>query len=287
LRTCFFISDLHGHIDRYQKLFARITDDRPAAVFFGGDLLPHGMARMPDLIGDRGDFINDFMVPSLGKLKKEMGPAYPEIFVILGNDDARIEDKSLFNAEDQGLLHYIHNKKYRLGQYTVYGYAHIPPSPFQLKDWERYDVSRHIDPGCIPPTDGWLSIPIERHEIEYGTIAKDLANLAGDNSLKKSIFLFHCPPYKSKLDRAALDGVMVDHVPMDVHIGSIAIQRFIAGRQPLITLHGHAHESARLTGSWQDRIGETYCFSAAHDGPELALVVFDIEHPEDAVRQLI
>jgi Icc-related predicted phosphoesterase len=79
----------------------------------------------------------------------------------------------------------------------------------------------------------------------------------------------------------------VDHVPVDVHVGSMAVREFIEIRQPLLTLHGHVHESARLTGSWRDQIGRTFCFSAAHDGPELALIRFDLEHPEAAARELI
>jgi Icc-related predicted phosphoesterase len=74
---------------------------------------------------------------------------------------------------------------------------------------------------------------------------------------------------------------------MDVHVGSIAIRRFIEERQPLLTLHGHVHESARLSGSWRDRIGATHCFSAAHDGPELAVVRFDPGKPERAIRPLL
>ena len=38
---CFFVSDLHGKIDRYQKLFSFIKTEKPAAVFIGGDLFPH------------------------------------------------------------------------------------------------------------------------------------------------------------------------------------------------------------------------------------------------------
>jgi Icc-related predicted phosphoesterase len=98
--------------------------------------------------------------------------------------------------------------------------------------------------------------------------------------------LFHSPPYQTKLDRAALDGKMVDHVPVDVHVGSIAIRRLIEARQPLVTLHGHIHESAELTGSWKDRIGRTHIFSAAHAGPELALVRFDTDDLEQATREL-
>jgi hypothetical protein len=47
------------------------------------------------------------------------------------------------------------------------------------------------------------------------------------------------------------------------------------------------HESARLTGSWHERIGRTHCLSAAHDGPELALVRFDPHAPEMGTRALL
>jgi Icc-related predicted phosphoesterase len=80
---------------------------------------------------------------------------------------------------------------------------------------------------------------------------------------------------------------MVDHVPLDVHVGSIAIERFLTSRQPLVSLHGHVHESARLTGCWRDKIGRCHAFTAAHDGPELALVRFDLENLERATRELL
>jgi Icc-related predicted phosphoesterase len=84
-----------------------------------------------------------------------------------------------------------------------------------------------------------------------------------------------------------LDGKCHEHVPLDVHVGSIAIRRFIEQRQPLLTLHGHVHEAARLTGEWKIQIGTTVCINAAHDGPELALVRFDLESPQCATRELL
>jgi Icc-related predicted phosphoesterase len=80
---------------------------------------------------------------------------------------------------------------------------------------------------------------------------------------------------------------MIDNTPLDIHAGSIAIRRFIEKRQPLITLHGHIHESTRITGSWRERLGRTWAFSAAHEGAELALVRFDPTEPEKATRALI
>jgi Icc-related predicted phosphoesterase len=70
-------------------------------------------------------------------------------------------------------------------------------------------------------------------------------------------------------------------------VGSIAVRRFIESRAPYLTLHGHVHESARLSGHWRQRIGRTWCLSAAHDGPELAVVRFDLEAPEAAERLLV
>jgi hypothetical protein len=54
-----------------------------------------------------------------------------------------------------------------------------------------------------------------------------------------------------------------------------------------VSLHGHVHESARLTGVWRGRIGRTHVLGGAHGGPELALVRFDPDDPEAATRELL
>jgi Icc-related predicted phosphoesterase len=233
------------------------------------------------------DFINDFLVKGLKKVKKNLEDAFPKIFVILGNDDGRFEEAAMLDAASMGIWEYCHNRHIQLGEFTVYGYSYVPPTPFRLKDWERYDVSRYICPGCVSLEEGVLSIPVPESELIFATIAEDLDKLTGNNNLEKSIFLFHSPPYESKLDRAALNGKMIDHVLLDVHVGSIAIRRFIEKRQPLITLHGHIHESTRLTGSWRDKFNRTVAFNAAHDGLELSLIRFDPNAPENAYRELI
>jgi Icc-related predicted phosphoesterase len=156
-----------------------------------------------------------------------------------------------------------------------------------LKDWERYDVSRYTDPDAVSPEEGWRTRPVPEHEIRYATIKDDLDRMTRGQDLARSIFLIHSPPYQTKLDLSARAGRMIDHVPLDCYLGSIAVRRFIESRQPLLTLHGHIHEAARLSGSWRDRIGRTHCFSAAHDGPELALIRFDPDSLDAASRELI
>jgi Icc-related predicted phosphoesterase len=284
---CYFAADLHGRIDRYEKLFDVMAEAPPAALFLGGDLLPSAFIPRPAGDPRHGDFMNEFLGAELERLRNRLGERYPAIFVILGNDDGRFEEAAVLELAARGLWTYIHDRRARVGSYPVYGYAYVPPTPFLLKDWERYDVSRYVDPGCVSPEEGRRSVPVSANESRYSTISEDLEQLVGRDDVRDAVFLFHTPPYQTALDRAALDGQMVDHVPADLNVGSIAVQRFIEARQPLLTLHGHVHESARLTGSWKDRIGRTHLFGAAHDGPELCLVRFDLHDLAGATRCLL
>ncbi|MCA9735628.1 MAG: metallophosphoesterase [Deferribacteres bacterium] len=283
----FFVSDLHGAIDRYQKLFQKIEDEKPDILFLGGDLLPSGLFLLTKNDQQVVDFLHDFLIPGFNTLKQKLGKRYPATFCILGNDDGRSEENIILQAEKKGIWQYIHNKKVQLKDFTIYGYSYVPPTPFFLKDWEKYDVSIYVDPGCISPEAGWRSIPIPQHQIKYTTIQQDLEHLAGRDDVSNAVFLFHTPPYQTNLDRAALDDKIIDHIKLDVHVGSIAVKRFIENRQPLVTLHGHIHESTRITGSWKESIGSTYAVSAAHDGRELALVRFDLRNPKSATRELV
>lgn len=283
MSLCFFVTDVHGRTERYEKLFALMASERPAAVFLGGDLLPRSSYYAEGSV----DFVKDCLCAGLERVRQSSGDRYPAVFLIPGNDDPRSEEPSFLHAAEKGMWQYVHGRKTKFAGFDVYGYACVPPTPFLLKDWERYDVSRYVDPGCVSPEEGRRSVPADPSEIKWGTIARDLDALVQDAALERAIFLIHAPPYDTPLDRAALDGKKHEHVPLDLHIGSIAVQRFIEQRQPLLTLHGHVHESTRLTGIWKTNIGRTICINAAHDGPELALVRFDPESPADASRDLI
>lgn len=283
----FFVSDLHGRTSRYHKLFEAISREKPEAVFIGGDLLPPAWHVHESLDFPHRDFINDFLVRNFLVLRRKLRDGYPRVFVIMGNDDARIEEAAVLDAAARGVWEYIHQRQVAFGRFEVYGYAYVPPTPFQLKDWERYDVSRYIDPDAISPEEGFRSYPVSEQDLKYATIKDDLDRLAKNQDMAGAIFLFHAPPYQTNLDVSAQGGKMINHVPLDRYLGSIAVRRFIEDRQPLLTLHGHVHESARLSHSWRDRIGRTHCFSAAHDGPELALIRFDPDIPDAASRELI
>ena len=284
--NCFFVSDLHGRPGLYDQLWRAIRASTPAALFMGGDLLPSGLAGMGGA-ENPADFVNAYLVPGFEALRSDMADRYPEVFLIMGNDDGRRYEPQFREAADTGLWHYVHNHGVSFGPYEVFGYAHVPPTPFLNKDWERYDVSRYVPPGGVSPEQGYRSVGRPDNEIRYATIQKDLERLTTGRNLEHAIMLFHSPPYDTCLDRVGNDGRMIDSVPLDLHVGSIAIRRFIENRQPLLTLHGHIHESVRLTGAWRGSLGRTQLFGAAHDGPELSLVRFDPGRLEAASRVLM
>ena len=284
---CFFVSDLHGKKPRYEKLFRAIETQQPEAVFLGGDVLPSGLYHLSSQEDQVGNFFDETLIAGFSQLKDLPDFPYPEVFMIPGNDDGKGEEDKFLEGESMGLWHYIPNRVMTWKKWTVVGYAWVPPTPFLLKDWEKYDVSAYVDPGCVSPEEGFHSIPVSKYLRRYSTIQKDLEMLMTGIEPATALCLFHSPPYQTHLDRAALDGKMFEHVPLDVHVGSIAIRRMIEDRQPWLTLHGHVHESARITGYWKQQLGATTMITAAHDGPELALVVFDAENPQECRRELI
>jgi uncharacterized protein len=277
-----FVSDIHGNTPRFRRLFQIIRNETPDAVFLGGDFLPLQQKKYNTL----EEFIEITILAEIRDIQSDFNKKI-RFFVIMGNDDPRMYEHLFIDADKTGILNYIHQKTISYKKTYVTGYSYVPPTPFQLKDWERYDISQYVDVGAISPEQGRRTIDVPLDEIKYSTIAEDLEKLSQQSPATKTIYLFHSPPYHSYLDRADIHGKKVDHAPVDVHVGSVAIQRFIKSKQPLLTLHGHVHESAQITGWWKEKVDRTFLFTAAHDGPELAVVRFDTDNLKNATRELI
>ncbi len=280
LMRCLFLSDLHGNASHYEKLFKIIEERKPAAVFLGGDLLPNFYAY------DTVEFITEFLEPHLAALKLKLEEEYPVVSVILGNDDPRVNEQYICELEKKELLSYINEKKVLICGNPVFGYSYVPPTPFLLKDWEKYDISRYVPRDSVSPEDGIRTFEVAANLVKYITLADDLKRLTEDETdLSKSLFLFHSPPSDTALDLIYSKDITGKSVQS--HVGSIAIRRFIEKNQPLITMHGHIHESSEISGMWMDKIGSTYCYNASYEGDRLAIVSFDTNKPESATRELM
>ena len=151
---CFFVSDLHGKIDRYEKLFSQIKIDTPDVLFIGGDILPHSHSNAHY---EYGDFISDYLIPKFQNLKSELKNKYPKVFIILGNDDPKIEEPKIINGENQSLWQYIHNKKVEFNDYVIYGYAAVDDSKTLTID-PGARVHFHANSGLLITDGGSLKV---------------------------------------------------------------------------------------------------------------------------------
>jgi uncharacterized protein len=94
---------------------------------------------------------------------------------------------------------------------------------------------------------------------------------------ERTIFGFHCPPHGSGLDEApelTEDMKLKDAGRAPVPLGSTAVREAIERHQPLLSLHGHIHESRGNT-----RIGRTLCINpgSSYEQGELLGAVVDLE----------
>jgi Icc-related predicted phosphoesterase len=149
-------------------------------------------------------------------------------FVMPGNDDPAGVDDAIERA---GKVEGCDGRIVEFGDYTMLsmGYANRTPfdSPRELDESELYDR---------------------------------IAALADEvDAPERCVFNLHVPPYHSTLDVAPelteeLEVVMAGAAPKMIPVGSTAVREAIERYQPLLSLHGHVHESPGAT-----KIGRTLC----------------------------
>jgi len=115
---------------------------------------------------------------------------------------------------------------------------------------------------CIVPTTPWHT---EREGSEEEIAARIDELLAPHPAGTRWIFNFHSPPYATGLDDApeldaGLRPVIRDGRPSIVPAGSRAVRDAIRKYQPVVSLHGHIHESRGV-----QRIGRTRCVNPGSD----------------------
>lgn len=252
-----YCSDLHGNETLYQKLLDFSIKNKIKAVIIGGDICPHEHTELDLDIKYQKDFIKTFLINFFKKLKENN----IELFIMMGNDDFRVNINLLEKAEKQGLIKLLHNKLNRINNKNIVGYAFVPEMPFLLKDWEKLDNedSKQI---TDPKSD------IRTVKKESSTIKEDFKRIEKLSNPKETIYVIHSPPFDTKLDIIVRGN----------HVGSKAIKEFISKEQPLLTLHGHVHEGPEM-GSWRDKIKNTICINPGsnHLNSKLNMVVIDLD----------
>jgi Icc-related predicted phosphoesterase len=271
-----YTSDLHGNLDLYRAAGEAALRRRADALIFGGDLCPGtpsgGSAWLPV---KQPEFILDKLSPLFDKWKQ----AHPtlRIFAIPGNDDCQTVLAALHELEMKGLIENLHRESRILGTYTLVGLSFVPPTPFLMKDFERWDDA--ADPHrksysyrCVRGTPRGFEV-IDN----FGTSLDSLPSLREElrqlptKDPAHTVAVVHAPPFNTHCD-VLFDGR---------HIGSKALRNWIEMNQPRLTLHGHIHESPELSGTFFDRIGSTTVINPGCDHARPHLVFIDLDNPTE------
>lgn len=264
-------ADVHGNKSQYDKIFAFAENQRCSALIFCGDLMPK---RKSFTVKKQRAFVLDYFFAKIETLHHNLGYRLP-VFLLMGNDDLSANEPLLIDNQDNYGYVYIHNRIVPFGDYFIAGYSFVPPTPYLYKGWEKFDGTRQAaqrgqyrTKGKFLP-DGEFVTPLPDSALPFfrrlkelifrsqtfipgaidpsTSIARDLTALfAQHTAFDRTLFISHAPPYQTSLDR-------VDRFH---HVGSMAIRQFIAEKQPLVSVHGHIHETVEISRQWSTCLPE-------------------------------
>ncbi len=283
---CLYTSDLHGEIRLYQEVLSLVSSASSEIIAIGGDLLPSfpPTKQYEDMVPNQKSFIDGFLTSFFKKILETTSTL--QIFLIPGNWD--LAYPYIFRNPLEGVIDLSQMSFQFKNGYELVGYPFIPPTPFRPKNYEKMDDRESPWPSQKNPSYILVSgqqdqlTPIDPYLYlrERETIAEDLNNLPTPLEPKKTVYIMHSPP----------SGTRLDMIQGGVSSGSRSIRSFIEKNQPLLSLHGHIHESQALSGTYVDRIGETISVnpgqSAWSSGKVMKLdaVMFEIENVERTLR---
>ena len=268
-----YTSDLHGNVNLYRAAGDAAIRTHADALCFGGDLCPgtpSGASRR--LPVEQPEFLVRRLRPLLADWKK----AHPclRIFAIPGNDDCQTVLPALDALARDDLIENLHGEVRRLGSYSLVGLSYVPPTPFQLKDFERWDEEPDPDSDsyryrCVVGKAGGFSVidNFHSHLNALSSIKDELERLVIEDP-EHTVAVIHTPPFHTHCD-VLFDGR---------HVGSKAVRNWIAKYKPRLTLHGHIHESPQLSRSFCDRIGSTIVINPGCDHSRPHLVFLDVDN---------
>ena len=280
-----YTSDLHGEIHLYQELLSLTVSSSPEIMVIGGDLFPSfpPTKRYEDMVPNQKIFIDQFLSPFLKRMLETN--SVQQIFLMPGNWD--LGYPYLFKEPTERIID-LNQRSYRLKNgYELIGYPFVPPTPFRPKDYEKMDDREapwppQKNPSYILSSDQTDQLtPIDPYLYLRGreTIEEDLNRLPKPLHPKRTVYIMHSPPFGTRLDL----------IQGGKSAGSRSIKTFLERNQPLLTLHGHIHESAELSGAYMDRIGKTLSINpgqsawSGRDIMKLHAVTFEIERIEETL----
>ncbi len=246
-----YVTDLHGDKNKYEKVLEIAIEKKIKLIVNGGDMLPKQCNRHKE----QPIFINVYLRDYFQRLQKH-DISY---LAMLGNDDLLVIDK-LFSdiCSEFDNVYDIAGNKVTINGFEFLGMNFILDHPFGCKD--RVVTEAHYIPQQqLSPVAG-ISNEIDYDRIynwlEYSTtklscMCDILNKLPIPSNQQRAVYIMHMPPAGLRLGQLYYQ---------DLDIGSVDIYEFLKEKQPLLSLHGHIHESPDTEkGKWINHIFQTTC----------------------------
>jgi len=272
-----YVTDLHGWQEGYEALIGFAVHQGVSVIANGGDMLPKGSG----ILKEQKRFIRSYL-PDFLERCKDAGIAYCAMF---GNDDlaSRLPYWRDVIAAHEFAFDLTDRWHELTDGFRIRGVNYVPDAPFGLKDWMVLDSPGWSRPlqtcrAIVTGPNGFEAIPdVERFFAERPTLADILDEAAsGAMDMTRVIAVIHAPPARAGL--GVLGGIL-----RGKDVGSEAVRAWIEKHQPLLTLHGHIHESPDITGIHTARIGRTVCHQPGQKA-ELAMTASIVEIDSGNVR---
>ncbi len=284
-----FATDLHGSEYTFAKLIKVLDLWNPDALVLGGDVAGKGL--LPVLVeGDRARMKwmgeeHDVPLAEIEQYEERANQLgfypfrvdHPDLERLRGDEDYKEQVFEGLMLERWG--EWLERLEARCAELEIPAYVIAgnddPWSLDELNEQERQWVTG-ADGKVLPFLDHWslLSIGLANEtpwgcprDVPEAELAGELEELAAKvDDFGSVIANIHVPPYGSSLDIAPELDTSVDPprpvAGSTVPVGSTAAREFLERNQPMLSLHGHIHESPGKA-----TIGRTY---ALNPGSEFA-----------------
>jgi len=259
-----YTTDLHGDAEKYKRLEDIALKARPAIVINGGDMLPKKVNLFQQ---------DKFITGRLTAHFEFFQTAGIQYLCCPGNDDLKIFD-DLFDETCNRfpLVTNLAQRRVEISGHEFIGMNWVVDYPFRLKDRCRKDKGDYVfqaqmGSGLLSSEMGWRELADwQGYAATLPTIEDELQRLPRPLDMSRAIYVIHMPPYRLGLDKCR----------HGAEVGSAAVYEFLLKQQPLLSLHGHIHESPEVTKVWKAKLGNTVCIQPGQLEDEFTYVLIDL-----------
>ena len=264
-------SDIHQMSSKWKELVKICNEQKPDICLIAGDLLPK----------DNGILYHLNWFKHMEKYAKQINDNGTKLALMLGNDDNQLLIPKMEEGEKEGLWYHLHEKIVEIDGYEFVGMPYVPDYPFGYKFWchsefkdnLRINETQFMKPCLVADNNKFKNIKDYPEYLKSKkSIWESLTTLADKvKDIKKSIWMIHAPPSDMGLDVCA----------HGEKVGSVAVLRFIEEYHPLLTIHGHIHESPEYNGKkWKQWSGGTLCIQGGQMDFDVHYSMIELENGE-------